>query len=448
MTGHGPNLSTLEPVTFVQRNVTAAPRACVDIDGSLYAIKSFQINKNAHGATNTASFKLPYAGNPDWTSQLFRGADRTGRTNNKPVYVKIWAGFPLNPGPAPTNASPPMSLRFSGVLDEYDPSDMDYTEFKCRSLAAPFTSDRITTAVQNKTTTQFLEDICLPYDLDVTIDNAVQAITLAKVYAQDFIVGLKNMVKWDVLVRASIFDDVDVWEDDGTIYYVHPWNVQKVVPLLSKTISLQYGTNVKSFKPSHSPQFARTIRVQIHSYIDKTRTGTTTRVQSILNELVGGIAVSSVTKVSTAVPNWGTNSGTTYNYYNDGTTSVTQWSGSGGGQSGSNTAISESGLERYDFYIPNLTSTECQALCQAIWRQISQHEYQGEFELVVIPDLLPSLNIEARINLQGYGMALFNTEYWPRTLDETFEMGEGGDAPGWTVKMHCVSHTLPLGAGV
>lgn len=46
-------------------------------------------------------------------------------------------------------------------------------------------------------------------------------------------------------------------------------------------------------------------------------------------------------------------------------------------------------------------------------------------------------------------MTLFNTEYWPRTLDETFEMGEGsGDAPGWTVKMHCVSHTLPLGAGV
>lgn len=442
-----PSFSSLEPVTFVEKSTTAAPRACVSIDGSLYPIRSYQINKNAHGATNTASFSLPYAGNPDWTNQLFRGTDSTGQMNNSPVYVKIWAGFPPNPGPAPiTGNSNGMYLRFYGVLDEYDPEDMDVTQFKCRSLAAPLTSDRITTAVQNLTTTQFLEQVCTPYDLDTTIDNSITPITLAKVYAQDFIVGLKNLIKWDVLNRASVFDDVDVWEDDGTIYYVHPWNVQTVVPNLAQSIFLQYGTNVKSFKPSHSPQFSSNIRVQVHSYIAKTRVSTTTRVQSV----VGGIDVSQVIKTATAVPQWGTNGGTTTTYYSNGSQSVSQWSSSGGASSGSNAPISNSGLELYDFYLPNLTSPECQALTQAIWRQISQHEYQGTFELAMTPELLPLANIEARLHLNGYGMSRFNTEYWPRTMDETFEMAEENSdtAEGWTVKYNAVSHTLPLGAGV
>lgn len=72
----------------------------------------------------------------------------------------------------------------------------------------------------------------------------------------------------------------------------------------------------------------------------------------------------------------------------------------GGSSSGSNAPISDSGLERYDFYIPNLMSTECQALTQALWRQVSQHEYQGEFELAVTPDILPVLNIEARLTFR------------------------------------------------
>jgi hypothetical protein len=45
----------------------------------------------------------------------------------------------------------------------------------------------------------------------------------------------------------------------------------------------------------------------------------------------------------------------------------------------------------------------------------------------------------------------FNTEYWPRTLDETFDTATepGSDeAQGWRVTIRGVSHTLPLGGGV
>lgn len=449
--GTSGSFASLEPVVFTQKNEVASARACVKLDGRLYGIKSYRISKNAHGATNTASFKLPYAGNPDWTRQLFRDSSVQGTAGNKPVYAEIWAGFPPNPGMTPSIDG--LSKRFSGIVDTYHPDDMNDTEFQLRSIAAPLTTDRITTAVQNLTTVEFLKQIAAPYSIPVVIDpELTNPFTLPKIYAQEFVVGLKNLIKWDVLLRSSIFDDVDVWEDDGTLYYVHPWNVQSVMASQAKSggrnyglLNLQYGTNVKSFHPSHSPQFSRNIRVQVHSYSAKSRVSVTTRVQSV----IGGINVKQVIKTSTATPQWGTNGGTSTTYNDDGSISHSDWTSSGGSASGSNAAISESGLELYDFYIPNLDSTECQLLCQALWREISQHEYAGDFTVAVRPSLLPYLNIENRFNLNGYGMSLFNTQYWPRTLDETFEMADSPgetSAGGWTVTSHAVSHTLPLGS--
>jgi hypothetical protein len=449
--GSGALFSSLAPVVFQQKSTAARARACVKVDDLLYPIKSYRISKNAHGATNTGSFMLPYAGNPDWTNQLFRDSSVQGPAGNAPVYVEIWAGFPPSPSSQPSLDG--LVRRFYGVVDTYDPEDMDQTEFRLRSIAAPLTTDRITTAVQNLTTVDFIRQICAPYNIRVVIDpELTNPMTLAKVYAQEFMVGLKNLVKWDVLLRASIFDDVDVWEDDGVLYYVHPWNVTSVMQAQKSNagrnyanLPLQYGTNVFSFHPSHSPQFSRNIRVQIHSYSARTRVSVTTRVQSVL----GGINVAQVVKTSTATPQWGTNGGSSTTYNSDGTVSHSTWSSSGGSASGSNAPISESGLEAYDFFFPNLTATECQTLSQSIWRQISQHEYQGEFKLAVTPDLLPYLNIENRFVLDGYGMSLFNTTYWPRTLDESFDMATepgSSSAGGWIITSHAVNHTPPLGA--
>jgi hypothetical protein len=78
------------------------------------------------------------------------------------------------------------------------------------------------------------------------------------------------------------------------------------------------------------------------------------------------------------------------------------------------------------------------------------YEYQGTFAMQVTPDLLPLLDITALLSMNGYGMSRFNTQYWPRTMDETFE-GPGdsegsGDVEGWFVEFHGVNHFLPAGA--
>jgi hypothetical protein len=439
--GNAP-FSSLAPVTFDLKDTFANARACVMINGQgPYPIKRFTIDKNCHGATNTASFDVPYAGNPDWTNQLFEDPNK----KNTPIYIAIYAGFPASPWITPSISG--LSRRFYGVMDEYDPKDLDQTHFQCRSIAAPLTTDRITTQIQNLTTVDFLKQICASYNIPVVVDPALTSpFTLAQVYAQEYIVGLKNLVKWDVLQRSSIFDDVDVWEDDGTVYYVHPWNVSKVVPI-SKALPLTYGTSIKSFEGKHASQFSRSIQVLVHSYRAKTRVSTSW----VIDQVVGGVAVQGVTKVSTSTPQWGTAGGSRTVYAPDGKTTHTTWTQTGGPSSGSTTPISESGKEVYNLYIPNLTPTQCQQVAMQIWRQISMHEYIGEFDLAVTPANLPYLNIESRPAMTGYGQNAFNTLYWPRTMSETFEGPSdenSSEATGWSVKFSCVNHTLPLGGGV
>ncbi|MFY9883689.1 MAG: hypothetical protein WAK15_02815, partial [Candidatus Cybelea sp.] len=79
---------------------------------------------------------------------------------------------------------------------------------------------------------------------------------------------------------------------------------------------------------------------------------------------------------------------------------------------------------------------------------ISQHEYQGEIKLAVTSALLPYLNIENSFLMSSYGNEPLQHDVLPRTLDETFK---GPPEPGqstalrWSVSMHCVNHTPPLG---
>lgn len=81
-------------------------------------MKSFSLQKNAHGATNTGNFVVTYADEPDWTDQLLQNTFG-GNSNLSPVYVEIWAGFPDNPGTLPSTSG--LSRHFYGVLDVYDP---------------------------------------------------------------------------------------------------------------------------------------------------------------------------------------------------------------------------------------------------------------------------------------------------------------------------------------
>lgn len=442
---------SLQPVLFTVKSEYGRARACVVIDKNgpnekLYNLKSFSVNRNAHGATNNASFVVPYAGNPDWTGELFRDTS-AGTTNIKPVYVEIWAGFPKNPGPTPSTDG--LSRRFYGIVDTYDPEDMAQTEFRLRSIAAPLTTDRITTSLQNITTVQFIQQMGAKYGIPVSIDPSLASpgsgtpgpLTLAKVYAQEFVVGLRNLVIWDVMLRSSVFDDADIWEDNGTIYYWHPWNVPR------KTLELLYGSNVKKFSGAHAPQFSRNIKVQVHSYRAKTRVSVTSRLASLVG---GGAELAQSVKTSYAVPTFGLNQVKTNTYDANGNLVNTRLVTTTGGPASSTTQpITESGTENYDFWIPNLTPDECNSLVAAVWREISMHEYQGQFTLAVTPSNLDYLAIESLFDFNGYGMSKFNTQYWPRDIQETFQgaSNEGAnEAQGWEVVVKSVNHTPPLGA--
>lgn len=431
---------TLLDVLFSQNaSEVNSPRACVTVENVPYALKKFKIEKNAHGATNTANFRVSIKSNPDWTSLLY-----AKKSDNAPIYIGIYAGFPENPSSQPSIAG--LSRRFFGILDNYEPDNLKDTEFTCRSIAAPLTTDSITTAVQNLSTTAFIQQICAKYNIPVKIDPSLKPTTLASIYAQEFVVGMKNLKKWDIIQRASIFDDCDAWEDDGTLYYYHPWNVPR------KIIPFTYGADLHSFIGHHAPQFSRLIRVQVHSYSAKIRTSTSVKVQSIIDSVLGpGVAVSVNSKVAIARPKWGTNAGTTTTYYDNGAVKQSTWTSQGGSAGSNNAAISESGIELYDFYLPNLTYDQCNALCRALWRQLSMHEYQGTFQFAMTKELLPLVNVASEIALQGYTMPKFNTRYWPRTMDESFDGPddeESGDPAGWQVESHGVNHTLPLGGGV
>jgi hypothetical protein len=61
--------------------------------------------------------------------------------------------------------------------------------------------------------------------------------------------------------------------------------------------------------------------------------------------------------------------------------------------SGSNQSISESGKERYEFWLPDLTATECNKLAIAIARQIPTYAYQIELTLAMTPNFLPNVGI-------------------------------------------------------
>ena len=156
-------------VSFSQKSAVCSPRACIVLNGGTYPVRRYHIAKNGHGATNTADFELAYAGNPDWTQELYRGADAGNA--DQPVYAKIYAGFPPNPGPVASTSG--LSQRFYGILDQYEPEDMKQTTFRLRSIAAPLTTDHITTNVQNLTTVDFIKQQCAQYNITPNIDPAI-----------------------------------------------------------------------------------------------------------------------------------------------------------------------------------------------------------------------------------------------------------------------------------
>jgi hypothetical protein len=468
----------LAPVAFDPFYDTSAPRAMVALNGTRYVPLSYEITFNAHGATDEATIKLPISTNPDFSILFFKGTntDATSGPNetfvgggplgttpvpvllpdgtlnpaaktledDTPVYVEIYAGFPSSPAAGSTDISQ-LSQRFLGVVDSYSarPTD-DLVTLTCRSLAAPLIDLKITHTVINMTGAQFAASAASIFGLNssVLLRPRQKSFTIAEVLGKEFVggtnltAGIFNKTYWQILLQCALFDDVDVWVSGNTLNYAAPDKIAR------KTIKAKYGHNIAVPDLNHSVQFNKNIRVEVRTYQSRTRTSTTWRVES--NAVAaGGVTQSYRTKkIVTTSPLFGTNDIVSNSTSSAGVTSTIVSSSSGGGFTGVNRPGSESGLQRYVYYIPDLSPAKCNALALSYWRQISQNQYSVDFEMAVTAKLLPIFDITSLIDVSGLPYSFFNDRYWPRRIEETLDP----DKDGWTWRIQATNTMLPMGA--
>ena len=422
-------VAPLQPLSYEPFYEASEPRAIAVINGSNYQLVSFEIEKNAHGATDSAIIDLTLSNNPDWTVELFRDTNQ-----NEPVYVEIWAGYP--PVDTPPLTTTALNQRFIGILDIYTLEiDGDLGTFRCRSLAAPLVDTQITTLVQNMSSVDFVNYWAQSLGLTTVIGVVGTPVTLVQVYGDEFVTGIKNFRVWDVMLQMAQFDDVDVWVDGSTLYYTSP-------DLLTRNlVDLKYGRDLLGLSLTHSPQGNKNIRVEVRTYARRQSQSTTTRVQTASD---GSVSVSTVSKVVTSQPVFGTLNRVSATTGPNGQSVTTTVATGGSFSSGFTSPGSESGLERYVRFYPNLSPAQCNALAQALWRQISRLEYAVSIHLPMTEAKMLALSdMTALIRLHGTPYFLAESsnssavnDYYPRRTTEEF------NEQGWLVTIEAVNHSI------
>jgi hypothetical protein len=439
----------LQPVKYVQPTNdpgyhSQSPRFVVKIDGNPYIGESFDYTQNSHGATDEATVTLPVSGDnnlpvvngfagiyPDWTRSIERSTE-LGNANT-PVLVELWSGEPSDPSTfGPSNLSG-LLLRFSGVVDAYSVVLEDNkTTFTCRSLAFPLTSTKITAPFPREssvTTVAFIQQQAKRFGLKVAAPNLVgEPALMIDVLGGMFVTAVRAWYIWDLFLQCAQFDNVDIWVDrTGTIHYETASLVDR------KPVFYIWNSNCKGLSGTHSPQFSKNIRVQVHSWTARTKTTSGVRVTT--DPETGGITTSSYSRKVTSSPIFGTTESVVTSISADGTVSTSLGSSSGGGASGGSGSESESGLEKYIYFPKNKTLAQCEAMARQIWEQISQHEYAIKLSAPVTPVDLKLMDVSAKIVLSNHPMVKFNGAYFPREIVETFD-----PKSGWHWVIDAINH--------
>jgi hypothetical protein len=425
------------------------PRTVVIIDGDRFIPLSWTATITAHGATNSASVVLDIAGNPDFSAALYRDP---ANASNAPVYIEIWAGFPTDPKPGSLDISE-MKRWFLGIVDMYSAKfAADRVTFSCRSLAASLVDSYMTNVTGALTSVQFVQQQAAQIGMtaNIQLPPGFQPVTLREVYARQFEGGsnfqaeIRKKKIWDVILECAQFDNVDVWEsnDQPVINYAAPELVDR------PDCTLSYGSNIEDIEGTHSIEFNKNVVVKVFTYQRRTRTTTSTRIQT--NQGIGGgITVKTKTTNNTSSPIFGTSSSVSQTIGENGQVSYSVSSSSGGASSGTGAeAAGESGKQVYKFFYPNLDPTRVETLAKAIWRKISMLEYAIDLPKQAITTYLyDQLAITSYLSIFGLPYVFFNTDtlgkkYWPREIVMSFEPG----GSGWTAAVKAVNHTLPSGA--
>lgn len=416
----------------------SAPRSLIRLNGHVITPKDWSVQRNAHGALDQATVVIPIQGQPDWAKVS---------PPNQAATVSIAGGFPSNPNPGGFQYNQ-LSERFSGSVDQFAVDfDQNVCTLTCRSLGAILVDTKTTTNLIKGTSQQYLTQIAKAHGMKAVTGYRGSPVDMTTVFSQDFMVGVHNMREWDLLIAAAEIDGCDVWVKGNTIYYMAEGTFPR------DRIYMQWNHPTRGFirfKGEHSPQFSKNVEVEVRSYSSTHRHAVRTKVSHRFdaNGTVTGVQSKSYSN-SITTANFGTPGSTTYatTYSSNGSATVTgdtysTSSSTGGSQnSGYTTTPKDSGKEKYIFYVPNLTSAQCDARALAIWKQISQNEFVADFEFPMAADTLPLIDVTSLYNTNKMPWPSFNQDYRPRRFTEDFSVDRG-----WTVSVTGINHPLPQGS--
>jgi hypothetical protein len=444
----------LQPVVFEPVFETGIIRTVAVINGQAYRCIKASVDDNAHGATGSATVSLSLLDNPDFTVQLFRGtpdasAGQLPIENDAPVYVQLYFGFESGIATPPTDVSQ-LTLRFYGIVDTYAVRFHEgIVDFTCRSLAAPLVDNRVTGVTMNETTTQFVTRAAAMAGLTPVIVLEDASLTMQEVLAASFIGGfnfnsaLYGMRWWDLILRAALFDGADAWVYLDKLYYaaIKVTDSGNDTTIPRNTVALRWGRDFTiddGLVGTHSPQFNKNVQVEVHTYQRRTRWTTGSRVK-----MRDGITtIQQQSREASSSPNFGTPSITTTTINSDGTSSTSTSTLAGGNFSATTGAGTETGKERYVFFVRNISPERANALAQSLCRQISQHEYQLDGEIALTKSALANVTIMSWLDVQGCPYRYFNSpRYYPRKLTLSVDLDQGA-----RMRFQAVNHALPSGA--
>jgi hypothetical protein len=424
----------LQGQSYEQFYEASSPRACVRINAAnVYALQDFEVDLNTHGATSSASVALNISGNPDFSSE-FKNFSTTAAT------AEIFVGLPTNPTPSNPPSTAGLQRVYYGLIAQYD---AHFTEnlvtFELRSLASPLVDEKIQQVAIGATTVDFIASVCARFGLGFVPLLGNKPLRVQEVLGEMYVGGsnfsaaIHGMRIWDLILQCAQFDNVDAWEDEGTVFYCAPSLIAR------QTIDLKYGRDLPvdgGFIGSHSLVFSKEIQVEVRS--DQPRVSQSNAVRYVTNA-DSSISVTMVSKTTTGSPVWGTPDIVSQTILPNGTV-ITDKSVSGGSYSTKTSLGTESPKMRYIYYPRNKDAAYCNAFAITQWRKISQLEYTGQmrFPLTKAKGIIP---LTALLRVHGLPYSKFNTTYYPRKL-----MLSGGKDKPFMYEIDAVNHELPQGS--
>jgi hypothetical protein len=421
------------------------PRSVVVIGGLQFTPTEWSIRLSAYGDVDTCDITLPLSTTPDFGAKTTTG-------NSMPV--AIYAGFPANPTVG-SYSYKELSLRFAGVVDQFLPqADDDELKVSCRSNGALLADTKTTVRWQNQTTIQAIQQMAAEHGLTVVsqLRSGQTPAQMSLIWQRNFILANRDIYEWELIVAASLVDDVRVWVEGTTVFYVAPKaSNQSGTDQYTKQMTVKWRRDLIKLGGQHSPQFSKNIQVEVRTWQPSQRLST--RVIGGL-DANGNLNVKSKTISAVSQPIFGTRTVESSEVIvnSDGTVTpetATSTSIGGGSNTGFTTEPSSSLIERYIEHVSNMSRQDAINYAIAKWRQISAHTFNISLSRAMTKNALPKIGRNTIFQVTNHPWPSFNLGYHAMRIDENFSVARnpGGESAGWTFDLDGVNH-VPQQQGV